>query len=256
MSIASHIPRFVVPMPVEQRPLGRRARRIGVVVFFGSVAVNAALGIYAVLAPDFGDTQGKILATSLCVTGAVLFALACEPAWERRLLGLVPPASAALGVIGFGLTVGSIWAEPSGELWGKLVVTIFTASMAGVAASLIALARVSPHHGWLVKVTFALLGLAAVLYGVLPWLGDDPNEWYVRSLGVILIALAAFAVSVPVVHWLDRGALAAAEATDAVRFCPFCGRSVTGDPGEDVTCERCGRGFTVAVAGETKANLT
>jgi hypothetical protein len=256
MSIASHTPRFVAPISVEQRPLGRRARRIGVGIFFGSVAVNAALGIYAVLAPDFGDTQGKILATSLCVTGAVLLALACEPAWERRLLGFVPPMSAALGAIGFGLTVASIWAEPSSELWGKLVATVFTASVAGVAASLIALARVAPRHGWLVKVTFALLGLAAVLYGVLPWLGDDPSEWYVRGLGVVMIGLAAFAVSVPVVHWLDRGALAVAEATDAIRFCPYCGRSVAGDPGGEVSCDRCGRGFTVTAAGETKANLT
>src|SRR6266508_1536424 len=68
-----------------RRPIGRRVRRFGLATFFLSIAVNAALGIYAVLAPDFGETQEKILGTSLCVTGAAVLALACEPTWERRL---------------------------------------------------------------------------------------------------------------------------------------------------------------------------
>jgi len=33
--------------------------------------VNAALGIYALVVPGFGETQ-NILGTSLCVTGATL----------------------------------------------------------------------------------------------------------------------------------------------------------------------------------------
>jgi hypothetical protein len=245
MSTASHTPGLLPRPSVERRSPGRRARRIGVAVFFGSVAVNAALAIYALLAPDFGETQGKILGTSLCVTGAVLLALACEPAWERGLLGFVPPATAVLGAIGFGLAIATIWAEPSAEIWGNLLLTIFTAAVAGVAASLLALARVAPRHGWLVQATFAVLVLAAVLYGLVPWLGDDVSEWYVRGMGVAMVALAALAVSVPVVHWLDRGELAAAEATDSLRFCPYCGRGLTGEPAEEVACARCGREFTV-----------
>ena len=88
-------------------PDGDDPRRLGLGIFFVSVAVNAALGIYAVLAPDFGETQGKILGTSLCVTGAVVLALACEPAWERRLLGPVPYAGAVLGAVGFTLAIVS-----------------------------------------------------------------------------------------------------------------------------------------------------
>ena len=146
---------------VEPRPVGRRARRVGVAAFFASVAVNAALGIYAVVAPGFGETQGKILGTSLCITGAVLLALACEPAWERRLLGLVPPAAAVLGVVGFALAIGGIWTEPESETWARVMGTIFTFSIAGVVASLLILARVAPRHEWLFKVTFALLGVGA-----------------------------------------------------------------------------------------------
>ncbi len=243
----------------ERRPIGRRMRRIALGVFFVSVAVNAALGIYAVLAPGFGETQGKILGTSLCVTGAVLLALACEPAWERGLLGPVPPAAAALGLVGFALVIGGMWTEPESETWARVMGTVFTFSIAGVVASLLILARVAQPHEWLFKATFALLGVGAVMYSALPWL-DDPPSAFVRTMGVVMIVLAAFAVTIPVVHWLDRGALAAAEATTGgVRFCPYCGGGLTGEIGVELSCSRCGRGFAVSrevSEHEPKVNLT
>jgi hypothetical protein len=241
----------------EPRPVGRRMRRIGLGVFFVSVAVNAALGIYAVLAPEFGETQGKILGTSLCVTGAALLALACEPAWERRLLGPIPYLGAALGALAFGLTIVGMWVEPESELLGKVTGSIMTVAVACAAASLLALARPAPRHRWVLTVTLGLLALGAALVAIAPWLGDDPSEWYLRALGVVLIALAAFAVSVPVLHWVDRSTLAVTESvTSAVRYCPYCGSSVAGEAGAALACSRCGRGFTVVAAGAPSSNLT
>jgi hypothetical protein len=229
----------------ERRPVGGRTRRLGLGVFFASVAVNAALGIYAVLAPEFGETQGKILGTSLCVTGAVLLALACEPAWERRLLGPVPSLGAAIGALGFGLAIVGIWAEPESDVFGKTTSSVMTLAVAGAAASLLALARLAPHHRWVLVLTLGLLALGATLMAIMPWLGDDPTEWYVRGMGVALITLAAFTVSVPVLHWVDRGTVAAADSVDAIRHCPYCGNAVTGDVGAVLSCRRCGRQFTV-----------
>src|SRR5512144_2343493 len=92
-----------------RRSLGNRVRRIALAGFFASVSINAALGIYALVAPEFGETQSKLLASSMCVTGAVLVALACEPAWERRLLGPVPYAGVVFGTLGFGMAVVGMW---------------------------------------------------------------------------------------------------------------------------------------------------
>jgi ribosomal protein S27AE/drug/metabolite transporter (DMT)-like permease len=222
-------------------------RRSALAIFFLSIAVNAALGIYAVLAPDFGETQGKILGTSLCVTGAVVVALACEPAWERRLLGPIPPLGAMLGTVGFALAIAGIWIEPESEAFGKTMGTIFVLAAACALASLLALARLAPRHGWVFVVTLVLLGLAATMLSVVFWLGDDPPDVYLRALGVVAIALAAFTVTVPVLHWVDRGALVAAETVPgSVRFCPYCGREFTGAIGVDLECPRCGRGYQVA----------
>jgi hypothetical protein len=208
--------------------------------------MNAALGVYAVLVSDFGDTEGKLLGTSLCVTGAVVIALACEPAWERRLLGPVPAAAAALGAAGFTVLIVGIWTERGDETWGRLTASTLTIAVAGAIASLLALARLAPRHRWAFGVSLALLAIgAALLVGTL-WM-DDPPDWYLRAMGVTLIVLAAFAVTVPVLHWVDRPAVAAAAARAAgtVAFCPYCGSPLDGAQGEELSCARCGSAFSI-----------
>jgi hypothetical protein len=255
MSVLQHHARPSAPARAsERRPVGPRLRRLGLLTFFASITVNAALGIYALLSPDWGETQGKILGTSLCVTGAILVALACEPAWERSLLGPVPHAGTMLGALGFALAIAAIWVEPAGSTYGRLLGTAFTVAGACVVASLLALAQLAPTHRWVYVLTLGLLSLGAALYAGVFWLGDDPSDYYLRAMGVVLVVLAAFLVTVPVLHWMDRGALAVATATaDTIRFCPHCGARLSGEVGTDLECGRCGSGFTVIPAG---ANLT
>jgi hypothetical protein len=298
----------------SRRTFGRSVRRIGLAFFFVSVALNAALGIYAVLMPDFGDTAQRILVSSLCVTGALLMALCCEPAWERRLLGQVPAAGALVGAAAFaGLVIG-IWTEPESEvlrngLWSTFAIAIactaaslvalerarkgisvahervLTATLGLIAlaaavavatiwagpgedtlgkvggsgyvvaatcvlAALLTLARLAPRHRWVQGVTLGLLVLGAGIVVLGIWVEEGLPLG--RAMGVTLIAFAAFAVTVPVLHWIDRGDVAVARATsDAVRFCPHCGAKVSGEPGVELTCSRCGRGFTVARSAST-----
>ena len=298
----------------ERRTFGRRARRTGLGLFFASVAVNAGLGIAAVLAPDFGETAGKILLTSLCVTGAVLMALCCEPAWERRLLWQIPAGGALLSCAAFGGLIIGLWTEPESATLGKLLGSTFVAAIACTLASVVVLewarkgislghervltltlglialaaavavaliwtapssdtigkfagtgwvaavacalaafltlARLAPAHRWVLAATLALLGLGAAMIVANIW---SPDVWgLTRMMGVALIAFVAFAVTVPVLHWIDRGTVAAAAATtDAVRFCPHCGNKLAGEPGVELTCGRCGRGFTVRTSPST-----
>jgi len=221
------------------------------VTFFVSIVVNAALGIYAVVTPEFGNTQSKILATSLFVTGTILVALACEPAWERELLGPVPYAGALLGASAFAMSIAGMWAEIDNDVYGKSMGTLFVAAAACTAASVLVLARLARRHRWVLATTLGLLGVGATMFGVLPWLGDDPSETYVRAMGVVFIVLAAFAVTVPVLHWVDRAAVASAESRGAIRYCPHCGKHLTGEVGAELSCGACGATFAVVRARPT-----
>jgi len=244
--VTSHV--LQISPPRERRSVGRRVRRVALAIFFASVAVNAALGIYALVTPDFGETQSKILATSLCVTAAVVVALACEPAWERALLGPVPYAGAILGGTGFALAVFALWSEIDSEVYAKSLSSVMTAATACTVASLLALVRLPARHRWVLVVALTLLALGATMFAIAPWLGDDPPDTYLRSMGVVLIAFAAFAVTVPVLHWIDRATIVAADVTDAVRYCPHCGMAIAGAPGSPLHCARCDRAFVVTPA--------
>jgi ribosomal protein S27AE len=307
MSIAvRHMGPRTAGRPSPPRTVGHSLRRIGLGVFFTSVVVNAALGIYAVLTPDFGETQERLLLSSLCATGAVLTALCCEPAWERRLLGQVPAAGALLGAVAFGALIAGIWTEPTSEplrniLWSTFAIAIgstlaslvvleraregislahervlnvaiaFAALAAAVVIALVwtqpsedtigsfmgsgwiivvacvlgallTLARLAPRHQWVLKATLGLLVLATAVTIADIWIESSSLT---RAMGVVLITTGAFAITVPVMHWLDRGAIAAAETTAAVRFCPHCGGKLAGEIGVELGCGRCGREFTV-----------
>jgi ribosomal protein S27AE len=114
--------------------------------------------------------------------------------------------------------------------------------VACVLGALLTLARLAPRHQWVLKATLGLLVLATAVTIADIWIESSSLT---RAMGVVLITTGAFAITVPVMHWLDRGAIAAAETTAAVRFCPHCGGKLAGEIGVELGCGRCGREFTV-----------
>ncbi len=228
-------------------------RRLALRVFLGSIAVNAAIAIYALLTKEFGDLQWKVLITSLCVSGASVLALACGPARERRRLGPVPLAGGALSIVGFALLIGAVWNDfDSKPLW-KAAGTVIAVAAALAHASVLALCALAPRFAWTFQVAFALglVNAAAVSVAIC---GEIENEWYWRSVGVAAVLLAAFTLAVPVLHVASRRELAAVRSAEGeqrrVRFCPLCGAPIgAAAPNEDENCSRCGGSFRVVMTG-------
>src|SRR3546814_14746824 len=65
-----------------------------------SIAINALIGIIAIVSGDFSDLDGKVLVTSLSVTGASVLALANLAARTRGDLRYIPAAGAVASEIG------------------------------------------------------------------------------------------------------------------------------------------------------------
>lgn len=221
-------------------------RRFVVWILLGSIAVNAALGIYALLVGGPGPIQGKILVTSLCFSGASALALACAPAWERGRLGPVPPVGMAASVAGFALLAASAWLEFDVEPLWKTGVTLVVLGAAAAYACLLALTRLAPRFRWAfwsaLLLTFVLAGLLVSLI----W-GEWSSEWFSRWLGVVAVLVAAFTAATPILHRVSRQELAAPAATQArrVAFCPSCGGPVAPAADEEAACSRCGLRFRV-----------
>jgi hypothetical protein len=222
----------------------RRLRRLGIGLFFGSVAVNAALGIAALVIGEFSETHGKILGTSLSVTGALVIALACLPAWERRLLGPVPPIGAGLGVIAFGLVIVSLWTGGDDEVLGRTMGSTMVAAVACALACVLGLARLAPRYRTAFPVALGLTTVASTMLVVAMWT-EPESSWYPRTFGVVAVLLAATVVSIPVLARLGRAAPETLTA-EPIAFCPYCGAPVA--PAATARCTSCGRAFSVRLA--------
>jgi hypothetical protein len=203
----------------------------------GAIALTAALGLYAVVVPDFGELQEKILGTSASISGASVLVLACAPAWERRLYLPVPLLGAAASVAAFALIVIGIWSEPSHDAYWKTMGTMLFVAGWGALASLLALAPLTPRHRWTFFAAAGLTFLLAVL-GVVGMWSEPDSEVFGRVTAGVAVLAAAFVVTVPV---LSRAGRSEAVAATPAGYCPRCGRSLV----RTGACDGCEARFSV-----------
>lgn len=238
---------------MSKRTLTRRV----LALFVASIIVNAVLGIWALLAGDFGETQGKVLGTSFMVSAAMLGVLVNTPAAQRRVLWPAPPAGAAAAVVGFALFIALMWGDVSDDRWSgfKLAGSLLVVAAALTLSSNLALISAHRTMRGLPPVAHALIAALAltILFGI--W-GEPGDGWYARILGVEAVLVAAVALIWPVVARFaaPRGEPSEARVLAAVRYCPSCGHPVgTSPPGFGVTlaCGACGLRFRVIDAGGT-----
>jgi hypothetical protein len=220
-------------------------KRAVLVVILASIALNAALGIYALLAGEFGDLEARILFSSLSVSAAGILALACMQAWERRRLGPVPPFGVAASVAGFGLLLVAIWDEFDREVLPKTAGTLIALAVAASLSCLLSLATLASRFRWVFWTSTVLGFVLAAMFAAQIW-GEWSDSPFGRALGVVAVLLAAFTVAVPILHRASRQEVAAAGG-GAVRVahCPRCGGTVAAAPDEETICPACGTAFAV-----------
>ncbi len=165
--------------------------------FLGSIAVNAGLGIWALLAGDFGQVEAKVLATSLLVSGAMLSILVNGAPLERRVLWPLPVVAAVTASGSLCLVIGLMWAEIDNDAAAKVVFSGLIVAAGATLSCLLALVALSPQHEPLRLADYgliALFGLTA-LWGL--W-GEVDRDWYGRVLGIESVLVAAATVAIPV----------------------------------------------------------
>lgn len=167
-------------------------RRWIVRITIGSFSVAALMGIAALLGGgDFGETQGRILLTTLLV-GVVSIAVLCYLVTAGRPSQPVGVVGGAVVLVPFATGLVMIWGDlQSGPGEGLLrtfgVGAIVAATLAQVCLLLALGDKAAPLARRLLLGTIALAGLVAVLTSVLV-LGYDPDgDGFYRALGVVAI---------------------------------------------------------------------
>jgi hypothetical protein len=167
-------------------------RRWIVRITIGSFSVAALMGIVALLGGgDFGETEGRILLTTLLV-GVVSIAVLCYLATAGRRSQPVGVAGGVTVLVPFATGLVMIWGDLQDAPGEGLVKTfgvgaIVAATLAQVCLLLALGEKASPLARRLLLGTIVLAGLVAVMTSLLV-LGYNPDgDSYYRALGVVAI---------------------------------------------------------------------
>ncbi len=200
-------------------------RRRWLIAFLASVAINAVLGIWALVSNDFGPTQEKILATSFCVSGAMLGVLVNGPAAGRRVRWPAPAVGAISAATGFLLLIAVVWAELDSIWWGKTIASLLMSAAGATLIGLIGLLALRPHYESLRMIhNAATVVLVASAIAAL-WAEIDA-DWVIRAIGVESIVVAALTLVVPALARYRPSKQRPTDRTATVVICPRCGTQI------------------------------
>ena len=182
----------------------RKGAIYGIIISFSAAAV---VGILALLGGDFGETQGKILLTTV-LFGVFSITALCHLAIADRAMRIV--GVSGLLASGVALVTGIVliwrdWDSPGFEDWLRVFLTagVLAVSFAHTNLLLLLAGRRRTVIRWGLLVTLAMIAIVAIMI-ILPVVtdGDIPGETggdlYWRIFGVISILDVLGTVVVPV----------------------------------------------------------
>jgi hypothetical protein len=164
-------------------------KRLFVVAALASLSATAAIAIVVLLFGDFGDTEWRILGTTLGISLYSLLSLPGAILLERRVAEPLGWSTIALAAAGFVLALVAIWGADDSETAWKLVGN--TTALAAAATQMSALTSrrrdddTSALRG-VYLAAVALVGLLAVLATVAIWKEIDSEGFY-RAVGALAV---------------------------------------------------------------------
>ena len=203
------------------------------------VAINAAIGIFALVGGELGETGGKILGTSLLATMGAVLALVCAPAASAGRAWWWPKIGMAAAGVSAALFIFTVWAEPADAFY-KVAGSILVIAVTSALISLLSAWPGAGRLAWVRTAATVLAMIAAAFVITLIWQEDDVPEFWGRGFGIVMVLLAAAAIATPVVHRMT-----AQTAPQPFTHCPFDGSAVTGLVGKALKCPSCGRTYEV-----------
>jgi hypothetical protein len=203
------------------------------------VAINAAIGVFALVGGELGETGGKILGTSLLATMGAVLALVCAPAASAGRAWWWPKIGMVAAGLSAALFIFAVWTEPA-DAFFKVAGSILVVAVTSALISLLAAWPGTGRLAWVRTAATVLAMIAAAFVITLIWQKDDVPEFWGRGFGVVMVLLAAAAIATPVVHRMTLQT-----TPDPFTHCPFCGTTVSGLIGKTMRCPTCGRTYEV-----------
>jgi hypothetical protein len=195
-------------------------RRIAVWTVVVSLVITALIGIYTIVSGDFGETQSKVMLTTLAVAAFSVLALCHLAIVERdvRAVGWIGIGTSALALITAAILIwwnfGDYMYQQDG-IYGNIVKTFAITGLVALSlahANLMLLLQTAPLRWIRSSLTVSLILIAIVPALIIPIILTDgmfpPQSFqdvYWRFFAVILILDALCTIALPVATLIVRG---------------------------------------------------
>lgn len=214
------------------------------------VVFNAAAGIIVVVTGDgqVGTTESNVLLTTGLLSLATLLFLPCVLAHEAgrpKPFTLLPSFAVSCILIGFGLGIYLVWADPDKDTLDKIAWSFGIAAVGLAHVCLLSLVRMRRSMLWLQLLAGLFTAALTAMIVSAFWtdlVDDGIDDWKVRLFIVVAILTAATSLLVPVVERLMRSRPEFAGAPTRPSYCPNCGAVLHM---EEPRCLACGVRFRV-----------
>ena len=174
-----------------------------------SLSISALIGIFILLFGDFGDTEWRILLTTLSIGGFSLTGLCCSVLYEKgKYIGLSFFGMAS-SILGFLLSMLATWEFVDFlilfdglTVWGKLTLTLIIFAFSSAHACLVLLInpeKSSVKYSLLATLLFIAIVALMLVYLVLFVNGEPPEEFF-RLLGVFAILNVLGTIVTPILN--------------------------------------------------------
>lgn len=163
------------------------------VVLIIALSISALIGIFIFLLGDFGDTEARILFTTLAIGAYSLTGLCCAALYEKRKSGLLAPLGMIISVAGLLYTVALIWELSSfmvlDDSLKVLVILIVLAFSTAHSSLLLLITPARTLVTTLLAATILFIAIVALMLITLVFdtVNENVGEFYYRLLGVFAI---------------------------------------------------------------------
>jgi hypothetical protein len=155
----------------------------------GLLSVSGAIAVGILLFGEFGETEGRVLATTGLLAAYGLLALPAAMLVDRRRLPVLAVLVLTLAVAGALLAVSAVWRSSPSDAHGNAVGTVTAFLVASAQVSALVLRHPNGDRTlvrWLFALSCLFAAVAAAMFTVVVWAEID-SERYARVLAAVVV---------------------------------------------------------------------
>jgi len=169
-----------------------------------SLSISALIGIFIFLFKDFGETEFRLLMTTLTIGGYSLIGLCCSVLYEKRKFIPLALSGMVISVIGFLYTVLVIWETidlDNDFTWKFSIIFIVLAASTAHSCLLLLIKSEKSLVNSALSATIIFISIVAFMLVILVLNEFDVvSEFYFRLLGVFAILDVLGTIVTPILN--------------------------------------------------------